>query len=79
MKKERVDRIRQLEKAIYGLRGMNHSNAVRKEDRENNFFHIISYTNELADDLFDELQHDGRLKCCEYVHEDLLGLEIIYN
>ena len=41
MKKERVDRIRQLEKAIYGLRGMNHSNAVRKEDRENNFFHII--------------------------------------
>ena len=79
MKKERVDRIRQLEKAIYGLRGMNHSDVVRKETLQNNLFHIITYTNELTEDLFDELENTGRHEFCQYTHEDWLGQEFIYN
>jgi hypothetical protein len=79
MKKERVDRIKQLEKAIYGLRGMNHADSVRNENKQNNLSYIMTYTNELTEDLFDELEHTGRHELCQYTHEDWLGQEFIYN
>lgn len=55
MRKETINRIDQLEKAIYGLRGMNHRDDIRDRDLERNLTHIISYTNEIFYALEDEL------------------------
>ena len=75
MNRETVNRIKSLEASIYALRDINTSETLRPNVRERNQDLIYSYTNEIYDDISDELDKQGHP--LGYMSINYLGQEFV--